>query len=204
VDGPGDASVLALTDRIAGIARDGRSKGTHSITVQRTDHGVAPNCRPAYPPRRPTLRIAATIRPTSGSSREGPQMAAPSGDPPASSRSPGSPPGSPTTFLASHPRFWGSPSALLHPLRRQVLRRVASAPPAPQLTLIPFAPVFWSKGHSVRPRRHSTRSPRMGRRRETLVVETIRFASASALGKRNYPTFLPRISRQSPGSLGLP
>jgi 2-methylcitrate dehydratase PrpD len=37
VDGLGDASVLALSDRIAGIARDGRSKGSLSITVQRTD-----------------------------------------------------------------------------------------------------------------------------------------------------------------------
>src|SRR3984893_8908344 len=36
VDGLGDASVLALSDRIAGLARDGRSKGSLSITVQRT------------------------------------------------------------------------------------------------------------------------------------------------------------------------
>ncbi len=37
VDGLGDASVLALSDRIAGVAREGRPKGTLSITVQRTD-----------------------------------------------------------------------------------------------------------------------------------------------------------------------
>ena len=37
VDGLGDASVLALSDRIAGVAREGRSKGSLSITVQRTD-----------------------------------------------------------------------------------------------------------------------------------------------------------------------
>jgi 2-methylcitrate dehydratase PrpD len=37
VDGLGDASVLALSDRIAGVARDGRPKGSLSITVQRTD-----------------------------------------------------------------------------------------------------------------------------------------------------------------------
>jgi 2-methylcitrate dehydratase PrpD len=37
VDGLGDAAVLALSDRIAGVARDGRAKGTLSITVQRTD-----------------------------------------------------------------------------------------------------------------------------------------------------------------------
>lgn len=37
VDGLGDVSVLALSDRIAGIARDGRPNGSLSITVQRTD-----------------------------------------------------------------------------------------------------------------------------------------------------------------------
>ena len=37
VDGLGDASVLALSDRIAGVAREGRPKGSLSITVQRTD-----------------------------------------------------------------------------------------------------------------------------------------------------------------------
>jgi len=37
VDGLGDALVLALSDRIAGLARDGRPKGSLSITVQRTD-----------------------------------------------------------------------------------------------------------------------------------------------------------------------
>jgi 2-methylcitrate dehydratase PrpD len=37
VDGLGDASVLALADRIAGIARDGRPKGFLMITVQTTD-----------------------------------------------------------------------------------------------------------------------------------------------------------------------
>ena len=36
VDGLGDASVLALADRIAGVARDGRPKGSFSITVKRT------------------------------------------------------------------------------------------------------------------------------------------------------------------------
>ena len=38
VDGLGDASVLALSDRIAGVAREGRPKGSLSITVRRT-HG---------------------------------------------------------------------------------------------------------------------------------------------------------------------
>jgi 2-methylcitrate dehydratase PrpD len=37
VDGLGDAAVLALSDRIAGVARDGRPKGSLCITVQRTD-----------------------------------------------------------------------------------------------------------------------------------------------------------------------
>ena len=37
VDGLGDESVLALSDRIAGVARDGRPKGSLSITVQRID-----------------------------------------------------------------------------------------------------------------------------------------------------------------------
>lgn len=37
VAGLGDASVLALSDRITGVARDGRPKGWLSITVQRTD-----------------------------------------------------------------------------------------------------------------------------------------------------------------------
>jgi len=37
VGGRGDASVLALSDRITGIARAGRPKGSLSITVQRTD-----------------------------------------------------------------------------------------------------------------------------------------------------------------------
>src|SRR5260370_9788847 len=37
VDGLGDASVLALSDRISGAARDGRPEGALSITVQRTD-----------------------------------------------------------------------------------------------------------------------------------------------------------------------
>ncbi len=37
VDGLGDEAVLALSDRIAGIARDGRPKGSLSITVHRTD-----------------------------------------------------------------------------------------------------------------------------------------------------------------------
>src|SRR5215471_11741823 len=37
VDGLGDASVLALSDRIAGVARDHRPKGSLSITVRMTD-----------------------------------------------------------------------------------------------------------------------------------------------------------------------
>jgi 2-methylcitrate dehydratase PrpD len=37
VDGLGDASVLSLADRIAGVARDQRPRGSLSITVQRTD-----------------------------------------------------------------------------------------------------------------------------------------------------------------------
>ena len=37
VDGLGDVAVLAIADRIAGIAREGRPKGSLSITVQRTD-----------------------------------------------------------------------------------------------------------------------------------------------------------------------
>jgi 2-methylcitrate dehydratase PrpD len=37
VDGLGDASVLALSDRIAGAARDSRPQGSLSITVQRID-----------------------------------------------------------------------------------------------------------------------------------------------------------------------
>src|ERR1700747_786637 len=36
VDGLGDASVLSLSDRIAGVARDHRPRGSLSITVQRT------------------------------------------------------------------------------------------------------------------------------------------------------------------------
>jgi 2-methylcitrate dehydratase PrpD len=37
VDGLGDASVLALSDRITGVAREGRPKGSFRITVERTD-----------------------------------------------------------------------------------------------------------------------------------------------------------------------
>src|SRR5580704_16694829 len=37
VDGLGDAPVLALADRIVGVSRDGRPKGSLSIRVQRTD-----------------------------------------------------------------------------------------------------------------------------------------------------------------------
>jgi 2-methylcitrate dehydratase PrpD len=37
VDGLGDAAVLALSDRIAGVARDGRPNRSLSITVRRTD-----------------------------------------------------------------------------------------------------------------------------------------------------------------------
>jgi 2-methylcitrate dehydratase PrpD len=37
VNGLGDASVLALSDRIAGVAQDGRPKGSLAITVKRTD-----------------------------------------------------------------------------------------------------------------------------------------------------------------------
>jgi len=37
VDGLGDAAVLALSDRIAGVAREGRPKRSLSVTVRRTD-----------------------------------------------------------------------------------------------------------------------------------------------------------------------
>jgi 2-methylcitrate dehydratase PrpD len=37
VDGLGDASVVSLSDRIVGVARDHRPKGSLSITVKRTD-----------------------------------------------------------------------------------------------------------------------------------------------------------------------
>jgi 2-methylcitrate dehydratase PrpD len=37
VDGLGDAAVLALSDRIAGVAREGRAKRSLGITVERTD-----------------------------------------------------------------------------------------------------------------------------------------------------------------------
>ena len=37
VDGLGDASVLALSDRIVGVAQDGRPKRSLGITVRRTD-----------------------------------------------------------------------------------------------------------------------------------------------------------------------
>ena len=37
VDGLGDAAVLSLSDRIAGVARDERPRGSLSVTVQRTD-----------------------------------------------------------------------------------------------------------------------------------------------------------------------
>jgi 2-methylcitrate dehydratase PrpD len=37
VDGLGDAAVLSLADRIAGVARDHRPRGSLSITVQRTN-----------------------------------------------------------------------------------------------------------------------------------------------------------------------
>ncbi len=37
VDSLGDAAVLSLSDRIAGVAREHRSRGSLSITVQRTD-----------------------------------------------------------------------------------------------------------------------------------------------------------------------
>ena len=37
VDGLGDAAVLSLSDRIAGVARDNRPRGSLGITVQRTD-----------------------------------------------------------------------------------------------------------------------------------------------------------------------
>jgi 2-methylcitrate dehydratase PrpD len=37
VDGLGDPAVLALSDRIAGVAREGRRKGSLSITVVRID-----------------------------------------------------------------------------------------------------------------------------------------------------------------------
>ena len=37
VDGLGDVSVLSLSDRIAGVARDEWPRGSLSVTVQRTD-----------------------------------------------------------------------------------------------------------------------------------------------------------------------
>src|SRR5882672_2731745 len=37
VDGLGDPAVLSLSDRITGVAREGRRKGSLSITVTRTD-----------------------------------------------------------------------------------------------------------------------------------------------------------------------
>jgi hypothetical protein len=37
VDGLGDPAVLALSDRIAGVGREGRRKGSLSITAIRTD-----------------------------------------------------------------------------------------------------------------------------------------------------------------------
>ena len=37
VDGLGDPAVLALSERIAGVAREGRAKGSLAITVRRTD-----------------------------------------------------------------------------------------------------------------------------------------------------------------------
>jgi 2-methylcitrate dehydratase PrpD len=57
VDGLGDASVLALSDRIAGVAREGRPKGWLSITVQRTDgRAVAVEATdPIGSPRKPLI-----------------------------------------------------------------------------------------------------------------------------------------------------
>ena len=55
VDGLGDASVLALSDRIVGIARDSRSTGSPTITVRRTDgrsvtvEATEPSGSPARP-----------------------------------------------------------------------------------------------------------------------------------------------------------
>ena len=40
VDGLGEPTVLALSDRIAGVASEGRKKGSLSITVSRTDSRV--------------------------------------------------------------------------------------------------------------------------------------------------------------------
>jgi hypothetical protein len=37
VDGLGDPAVLALSDRINGVAHQGRAKGSLSITLTRTD-----------------------------------------------------------------------------------------------------------------------------------------------------------------------
>jgi 2-methylcitrate dehydratase PrpD len=55
VDGLGDASVLTLSDRIAGVARDGRPKGWLSITVQRTDgrSGTVEATDPIGSPQKP-------------------------------------------------------------------------------------------------------------------------------------------------------
>src|SRR5207244_3002463 len=55
VDGLGDASVLALSDRIAGVAREGRPKGSLSITVQRADgrSGTVEASDPTGSPEKP-------------------------------------------------------------------------------------------------------------------------------------------------------
>jgi len=55
VNGLGDASVLALSDRIAGVARHGRPNRSLSITVQRTDGRsvTVEACDPIGSPERP-------------------------------------------------------------------------------------------------------------------------------------------------------
>ncbi len=58
VDGLGDAAVLDLTDRIAGVPRDGRPKGSLAITVQTSDgRSVAVEATdPSGSPRKPLTK----------------------------------------------------------------------------------------------------------------------------------------------------
>jgi 2-methylcitrate dehydratase PrpD len=66
VNGLGDASVLALSDRIAGVARHGRPNRSLSITVQRTDGRsvTVEACDPIGSPERPltNAQLEAKVR----------------------------------------------------------------------------------------------------------------------------------------------
>jgi len=53
VDGLGDGSVLALSDRIAGVTRDGRPKGSLSITVRSTGSVTVEVSTPIGSPDKP-------------------------------------------------------------------------------------------------------------------------------------------------------